>query len=329
LSDVHITFAIIAAVVVLFVWNRIPVAVVAVGTSLALYLTGVLGAGEAVEGLGDPVVVFIASLFVITAGLEATGVTTWAGQLLVRKAGGSPTRLLAFLMMLAALLTAAMGFIGTVASLLPVAVVAAVRLGVPTSQLLMPLAFSASASGLLTLTASPVNVLMANAVADAGLPEFGFFEFALAGVPLVLGTVILLLLLGRRLLPNRDGTAMPADFSDHARRLVEQYGLPDDLHRLRVRPTSPYVGVARTDLQLGRDTDVQLVSIESGVAARGPQRTIAPGDVLVVRGDAAAADRLAEVRQLEICEKNPSFRARRSSAALPVSLKSSSRPGRA
>ena len=163
LSDIAITFAIVAAVVVLFVWNRIPVVLVALGTALALYVTGVLDLGQALAGLGDPAVIFIASLFVVSAGLEATGVTAWAGQLLIAQAGESRARLLVLMMLLVALLTALISLNGAVAALLPVVVVMAVRLGRPPSQLLMPLVFSAHAGSMLALTGTPVNVLVSEA----------------------------------------------------------------------------------------------------------------------------------------------------------------------
>ena len=119
MSDVAITSVIIGAVVVLFVWNRIPVVIVALGTALALWATGVLTLGEALAGLGDPAVIFIASLFVVSAGLDATGVTAWAGQLLIARAGESRTRLLVLVMVLVALLTALISVNGAVAALLP------------------------------------------------------------------------------------------------------------------------------------------------------------------------------------------------------------------
>ena len=53
----------------------------------------------------------------------------------------------------------------------------------------MPLAFAGSAGGLLLLTGSPVNVVISEAAADAGVGAFGFAEFALVGVPLVVGTI--------------------------------------------------------------------------------------------------------------------------------------------
>ena len=87
LSNITITFAIITAVVVLFIWNRLPVVVVAMGTALALYATGVLDLNQALAGIGDHAVIFIASLFIVSAGLEITGVTAWAGKLLIAGAG--------------------------------------------------------------------------------------------------------------------------------------------------------------------------------------------------------------------------------------------------
>ena len=129
MSNISITFAIIGAIVVLFIWNRIPVVIIALGTALALYATGVLNLGQSLAGLGDTAVIFIASLFVVSAGLEATGVTAWAGQLLISRAGTSRTRLLVIMLLLIAVLTAVISVNGAVAALLPVVVVAAVRLG--------------------------------------------------------------------------------------------------------------------------------------------------------------------------------------------------------
>ena len=79
-SDVTLSFGVLAVAVVLFVWNVLPPEVVAIGAALLLYGTGVLGADEVFAGFGDPTVVFIAALFVVSEGLDATGVTTWAGQ---------------------------------------------------------------------------------------------------------------------------------------------------------------------------------------------------------------------------------------------------------
>src|SRR5215510_1727972 len=106
MSDVTITFVVLAAVVVVFVWDRFPVAIVAVGVALSLWATGVLTLDQALAGFGDPTVLFIASLFVVSEALDATGVTAWAGQQLIAQVGESRTRLLTLMMLLVAALTA-------------------------------------------------------------------------------------------------------------------------------------------------------------------------------------------------------------------------------
>lgn len=164
---------VLVGAVVLFLWNRLPVGVVAILVALSLYATGVLDASEALGGFGDPVVVFVASLFVVSEALDATGVTTWAGQVVGGSAGSSRRTLLVRVMLLAAVLTAFVSPNGAVAALLPVVVVVALRYRHAPSQLAMPLAFAAHAGSLLALSGSPVNVIVSDAAAAAGTGGFG------------------------------------------------------------------------------------------------------------------------------------------------------------
>lgn len=300
MSDITLTFSIVAAVVVLFVWDRFPVIVVALATSLALWATGVLDLGQALAGFGDPAVIFIASLFVVSAGLDATGVTAWTGQFLIRQAGESQTRLLVLMMLLISVLTALINLNGSVAALLPVVVVMAVRLSRPPSQLLMPMVFAGHAGSLLALTGTPVNVLVSDAAVNGGHPPFGFFEYAWIGVPLLLGTMAIILLLGPRVLPNRSGRGIPPDLSKHARTLVEHYTLHDGAFQLRVRSDSHYRGVLRAGIEFGDYPGVSLVAMQSGAGGPLQQPTLAEGDVIIVRGDAQTVARLAADKHLAL-----------------------------
>jgi di/tricarboxylate transporter len=299
-SPIAYTALIIAAAVVLFVTNRVPVVLVAMGTALSLWATGVLTLPQALGGLGDPAVIFIAALFVVSSGLEVTGVTAWAGQLLIKGAGeDSRTRLLLLTMGLVALLTALISVNGAVAALLPVVVVIAVRLKRNSSQLLMPLVFAAHAGSMLALTGTPVNVLVSEAASDAGVGGFGFFEFALVGIPLLAGSMAIMILFGQKLLPERNGATMPADFSRHAKTLVEQYGLASGIYQLRVRATCPYVGQSAAAIDLSAYPGLQLVAIQEGESASPLRRqAIAEGDHLLLRGDAEAAATFAATLHL-------------------------------
>src|ERR1044071_8284588 len=178
MDDSTITYVVLGAAVLLFVVDRVPVAVVAVLVPLALWACGVLSLEDALAGFGDPTVLFIASLFVVSEALDAAGVTAWVGQELVARVGQSRTKLIVYTMGLVALLTALINVNGAAAALVPVAVVMAVRTGRSPSQLLMPLAFAAHAGSLLALTGTPVNVIVSEAASEAGVGSFGFLEFA-------------------------------------------------------------------------------------------------------------------------------------------------------
>jgi Na+/H+ antiporter NhaD/arsenite permease-like protein len=106
MADSTIVFLVLAGVVVLFVSNLLPVEIVAFATALTLWATGVLDLSQALAGFGDPTVIFIAALFVVSEALDATGITAYAGRQLVQRAGDSRRRLLVLMMVLSALLTA-------------------------------------------------------------------------------------------------------------------------------------------------------------------------------------------------------------------------------
>ena len=299
MTDAAITLLVLAAVVVLFVSNRFPVELVAIGAALTLYGTGVLTLPQALAGFADPAVLLIAALFVVSEGLDASGVTTWVGQSLVSR-GGTERRLLLLTMLLAAGLTALIGLNGSVAALLPMVVVIAMRSAFPPSRLLMPLAFAGSAGGMLLLTGSPVNVVISEAAADAGVGSFGFAEFAIVGIPIVAGTIAIMLFLGGRLIPERVSETLPPDLSGLARTLVQSYSLDNVLH-LRVEPGSDLLGVLRTGWDLAGYQGIRIITImEGSTDTPTSQGHIEIGDRLTVVGDVDVAHRYAEDHGLSV-----------------------------
>jgi di/tricarboxylate transporter len=294
MSDTTITFLVLGAAIVVFVWDRFPVGIVAIGVALSLWATGVLGLDQALAGFGDPTVIFIASLFVVAEGLDAAGVTSWAGQELIAHVGESRVRLIVLTMLLVAVLTALISVNGAVAALAPVAVVAAVRLRRPPSQLLMPVAFGAHAGSLLVLTGTPVNVIVSSAADDAGVGRFGYFEFALVGVPLLVGTIAIVVLLGERLLPDRTARLVPPDFSEHARTLVEQYDLEvssGDLMSRRsgaaevvIPPRSALIGESVFPGMVTDSGDLVVMAAQRRGEELPPAKPLQVGDTLLLQG---------------------------------------------
>jgi di/tricarboxylate transporter len=292
-SDEAITFVVLGLTVVVFIWDRLPVAVVAVGVAVSLWATGVLELEESLAGFGDPTVLFIASLFVVSEALDSSGVTAWAGQHVIARAGESRARVLVLLMLLCAALTALITVNGSVAALVPVVVLMAVRLRREASQLLIPLAFAAHAGSLLVLTGSPVNVIVSEAADDAGVGRIGFFEFAVVGLPLVAGTIAIVVLLGERLLPHRTPRSMPVDFSAHARTLVHQYGLddPDDLltrtsgvAEVVIPPRSELVGQVVFPGMVTESGDLVVLAVQRKEEDLPGETELAVGDTLLLQG---------------------------------------------
>jgi di/tricarboxylate transporter len=317
MSDIAITFAIIAALVVLFVWGRLPVEIVAVGAALALWATGVLSLEQTLAGFGDPVVIFIASLFVVSEALDATGVSAWAGQQLIDRAGDSRTRLLVLMMLVVAALTAVVTVNAAVAALLPVVVVTANRLGLPPSKLLIPLCFGAHAGSQLALTGSNVNMLIAEAGLDYDGAAFGFLEFALAGVPLLIGTIVIVTLLGDRLLPVRTPRTISVDLSQHARTLVRQYGIAPaeaseaavfdrerGLVEIVIPPRSAFIGERVFRGMVTDSGDLVVAAIQRRGEVLGDEEVeLAIGDVLLLRGPWEALEARAEDPDLLVVDR--------------------------
>jgi di/tricarboxylate transporter len=292
-SDQTTILIILAAAVVVFIWNRLPVGIVALGVALALWATGVISLEEAFAGFSNPTVILIAALFVVAEALDASGVTTWAGQLVVRNAGGSWSRLLILVMGAVAILTALITPNGSVAALYPMVVVLAVRLEMLPSKLLMPVAFAAHAGALLILTGSPVSLLVSEAADDAGVGRIGFFEIALVGVPLLAGTIAVVVLLGDRLLPVRTPRAFSRDLSKLPRTLTRQYVPNEELAAFRVGSSSSIIGVPADEVGGPEYPDVHVVGLkdEKGLPVRdGP---VTPGARIVLRGQRHAIDAFA------------------------------------
>ena len=304
MSQLMITSLVVVTMMVLFISNKWPAAIVAVASALTLYFTGVLNAHDTLAGFGDSLVVFIAALLVIGTGLEATGVGTWAGQLLIRHAGTNKTRLLVSLLLLSALFTALIGMNGAVVTMVPIAVVIAARADIAPSQIMMPVSIACLTGAKLTLLGSPVNVIASNAGELAGAGAIRFFEWAIVGVPLFAGAMVIILIFGPHLLPKRRSGSLPVDLSGHAHTLVEQYGIKDGMHHLRVRASSPYIGMSRTDIDMTPYPEVSIVSLVDAEGGEPTEKPMAEGDLLLVRGDVQAVGKLAGDMHLAIREPN-------------------------
>lgn len=266
-----LTFVILAITIIFFVFGRLRSDVVALLSLLTLFLAGIITLEQALSGFSDSTVIMITALFIVGDGLSRTGVTAWLGERMLRLTGNNILRLLVVMMAGTALLSAFISNTGTVATLMPAVISAAWRIGSVPSKFLMPLAFAANTGGLLTLTGTPPNIIVNNSLMAVGLDGFGYFEYALIGLPLLGAAILYMVLAGRKLLPARKLEERPAALTESVGELARDYTIESSLYWLRVRYGSRLVGLTLEEAALGRDFNVSVLRIEHPIRENGRQ----------------------------------------------------------
>ena len=219
------TLCVLAVAAFLFVTELIPLAVTAMAACTALGILGVLPSKQVYAGLSNSTVVLFGGMFVIGAAMFKTGLAETIGLWVVNKAGTREVPLMGAVMLVTIILSSVSSNTGTVACLMPVVIGIANAAGVAPSKELMPLAIAANVGGTITMIGTPPNVIVTGALSAAGLPSFGFFEFALIGVPLSVIVLVYMLTIGRKTIPVKSAGAMDEEAVKAAK---EEAGASDD-----------------------------------------------------------------------------------------------------
>ena len=219
------TLCVLAVAAFLFVTELIPLAVTAMAACTALGILGVLPAKQVYAGLSNSTVVLFGGMFVIGAAMFKTGLAEAVGLWVVNKAGTGEVKLMGAVMLETIILSSVSSNTGTVACLMPVVIGIGQAANIPASKELMPLAVAANVGGTITMIGTPPNVIVTGALSAAGLPSFGFFEFALIGVPLSIIVLVYMLTIGRKTIPVKSAGAMDAAAVEAAKK---EAGASDD-----------------------------------------------------------------------------------------------------
>ncbi|BBR14171.1 SLC13 family permease [Klebsiella quasipneumoniae] len=255
-------FSLLAIAVVLFATGKVRMDAIALMVIVAFVLSGTLTLTEAFSGFSDPNVILIAALFIIGDGLVRTGVATKMGAWLVSVAGNSETKMLIYLMLTVAGLGAFMSSTGVVAIFIPVVLSVSARMNTSPSRLMMPLSFAGLISGMMTLVATPPNLVVNSELLREGLHGFSFFSVTPIGlVVLILGIVYMLAV--RFMLKTDNGdSARDGRKRSTFRDLIREYHLTGRARRLAIRPGSPMIGQRLDDLKLRERYCANVIGVE-------------------------------------------------------------------
>ena len=248
--------------VIMFATGKVRMDAVALFVIVAFVLSGTLTISEAFSGFSDPNVVLIAALFIIGDGLVRTGVATVMGAWLVKVAGSSEIKMLVLLMLTIAGLGAFMSSTGVVAIFIPVVLSVSMRMQTSPSRLMMPLSFAGLISGMMTLVATPPNLVVNSELLREGFHGFSFFSVTPIGlVVLVFGILYMLVM---RFMLKGDNPAQQGEGWKRRtfRDLIKEYRLTGRARRLAIRPGSPLVGQRLDDLKLRERYGANVIGVE-------------------------------------------------------------------
>ncbi len=207
MTNAYITLGILGIAAILFFTEALPLPVTAMLVPCALSISGILSAKAAFSYFGDSSVVLFMAMFILGEGTFATGFATRVAEATVHFSRGSEKRMLVYSVITIGTLSGFLSNTGTTAVALPMILAMCAAASINPSKLLMPIAFASSLGGTTTLVGTPPNLLI-NATlekmgAEANVAPFGFFEFALIGIPLLLVGVLFYATIGSKLLPDR------------------------------------------------------------------------------------------------------------------------------
>ena len=289
-----IVFGVLAATLVLFVWNRWRYDIVAVSALLVLALTGLVPPDRVFAGLGHPAVVTVAAVLVLSRGLLHAGVVDSLARHLMR-VSDRPWMQVATLTGIVALSSAFMNNVGALALFMPVAVWMSRQAGRSPSILLMPLAFGSLLGGTLTMIGTPTNIIIASYREQSGAAPFAMFDFLPVGAAITLVGLLFITVLGWRLTPRREKEGGPGDLFEISAYLTE----------VRVPEECKFTGRTLHDLvaAVREDADVLVTGLVRDKRHEELPSTfevLREGDILLVEADSESLKTLLDITGLEL-----------------------------
>ncbi|RHV67454.1 SLC13/DASS family transporter [Clostridium sp. OM02-18AC] len=212
MNPTTITLLFLLFAVVMFVFEKIPLGVTSMIVCCGLVVTGVLDVKTAFAGFIDSNVILFVAMFIVGGAFFETGMANKIGGI-VTKFAKTEKMLIIAIMVIVGLMSGVLSNTGTAAVLIPVVIGIAAKSGYSRSRLLMPLVFAAAMGGNLSLIGAPGNLIAQSALEEMNL-SFGFFEYAIVGMPILICGILFYATVGYRFLPNKKVSGDGGTFDD-------------------------------------------------------------------------------------------------------------------
>lgn len=212
-----ITLIILVLAIALFIWDKLPMGLVAFMVPLALYFTGVIEAEDIFVSVVDSNVLLILGMCVIGAAFFKTGLAYMASRWMLKRAHGQKSLMLGTFL-LSGVMSGFVSNSGTVAILLPIVMGIAAGASIAPSKLLLPLVAGATIGADISIIGSPGNLVAKNTIEEfsGGTMTVGFFEYAKIGIPMLIAVAVLYYFLGDRLITAREAGRADSDNADYS-----------------------------------------------------------------------------------------------------------------
>ncbi|HUH95948.1 MAG TPA: SLC13 family permease [Anaerolineales bacterium] len=295
-----ILLAVICLPLILVVANRLRVDLAAMLMAVSLGIVqfagfGILGpagtpaaAVNILAGFGQPIVLILISLFILTRILEKSGVTRWIAWQLLKVSGRKPGRLIGLFSATAACLSLFMNNLAAGALVLPIAMEVARRTRIKPSKLLIPVAYGSLLGGAATYFTT-ANIIVSTLLQNAKPPQaaLNILDFTPTGGLIAVAGIVFLALWGHRLLPDRQ----PTEEQNFARltgsELEKIYAISERLWEGRVMPGAALLGKTLAQSEIGSQWGVTVAAMYrkgEDILLPQPQQVILEDDLLILVG---------------------------------------------
>lgn len=313
------TLIILALSAVFFVNGKIRSDLVALCALVLLMVFNILTPEEALSGFSNSVVIMMVGLFVVGGAIFKTGLAKMIGSKILQLAGTSEIKLFILIMLVTAFIGAFVSNTGTVALMLPIVVSMAVNANISPSRFLMPLAFASSMGGMATLIGTPPNLVVQEALSNAGYNDLSFFSFTPIGIVCITVGIIILIPLSKWFLSKKEDTKKnDASTGRSPQELANKYSLSDNLYRVRVHKDSRIRNKKLQELNITSLYNLTILEIRRKSSSQsrfmktvdqklaGPNTEIQEEDILYVFGSFDNINKFVEENHLDLTESKVS-----------------------